>query len=68
MTYSDGERTGVITKFSHKGMLIKTWEGELNMGGFDQGGVATIWAFSVDDPVIVEKNPTSATRRWTLDP
>lgn len=68
MTYSDGERTGVITKFSHKGMLVRTWEGELNMGGFDQGGVATIWNFSVDDPAIVEKIQQAQRDggRWTL--
>jgi hypothetical protein len=68
MTYSEGERTGTITKFSHRGMVIKTWEGELNMGGFDQGGVASTWAFSVDDPAIVEKIHQAQREggRWTL--
>jgi len=67
-TYSEGERTGVITKFSNKGMMIKTWEGELNMGGFDTGGTASVWAFSVDDPTIVEKIQEAQRTggRWTL--
>lgn len=30
--YSDGERAGNITKLSRKGILIKTWEGSLDMG------------------------------------
>lgn len=55
MTYSEGERTGTITKFSHKGIFIRTWEGELNMGGLEVGGKASIWAFSVDSPAIVEQ-------------
>lgn len=31
--YSEGERAGLVTKFSHKGMFCKTWEGEMNLGG-----------------------------------
>jgi hypothetical protein len=30
-SYSDGERVGFVQKFSHKGWLCKTWEGELAM-------------------------------------
>lgn len=68
VTYSDGERSGVVTKFSHKGMMLKTWEGELNMGGFDEGGVASTWQFSVDTPEVVEKvkEAQRAGGRWTL--
>ena len=29
--YSDGERAGVVWKFSRKGWFLKSWEGELNM-------------------------------------
>jgi len=49
--YSQGTRAGVVQKLSRKGILIKTWEGQLNLGGFnttETGGVgATIWDFSV---------------------
>jgi hypothetical protein len=31
--YSDGDRVGTIVKFSKKGLLCKTWEGELLVGG-----------------------------------
>lgn len=54
-TYSEGERTGTIAKFSHRGLVIKTWEGELHQGGLDQGGVAKVWNFSVNDPAVIEK-------------
>lgn len=30
-SYSKGERAGYIQKFSEKGWLIKTWEGELSL-------------------------------------
>lgn len=60
--YSDGDRTGQIVKFSRKGILIKSWEGELNLGGFktkstDNGGsqvVPNVWEFTVlsDDMVV----------------
>ena len=30
-SYSDGERAGYIQKFSRKGWLCKTWEGEIAM-------------------------------------
>lgn len=30
-SYSEGERVGYVQKFSHKGWLCKTWEGELAM-------------------------------------
>lgn len=53
--YSEGSRAGVITKFSKKGYVFKTWEGELSMGGVEQGGVARVWKFSVQDPVVAEK-------------
>lgn len=29
--YSEGQRTGIIRKFSNKGFIYKTWEGELMM-------------------------------------
>ena len=48
-TYSEGERVGVIVKFSHKGSWVKTWEGELAMGAIDQGGQREKWEFSVNE-------------------
>lgn len=51
--YSDGSRAGTIMKFSRKGFIFKTYEGELNQVMFVDdnsaaSGMATknIWAFS----------------------
>jgi hypothetical protein len=49
-SYSDGTRSGVLQKFSRKGWLCKTEEGELAQY---VGGVAPqIWPFSVRDPQV----------------
>jgi len=50
--YSDGYRAGTMIKFSKKGVLFKTYEGELNLGMVlnDQQpsvSVSNIWKFSV---------------------
>jgi hypothetical protein len=56
MTYSEGSRSGVINKFSYKGFLVKTWEGELQRGGsMMEGGMAEKFLFSVSDPEVVKK-------------
>lgn len=36
--YSDGQRTGDIYKFSKKGLLWKSWEGEMYLGGYHSTG------------------------------
>ena len=49
-TYSEGSRTGMLLKFSHKGYVFKTWEGQLNLGGISQQGgtiLNNMWEFSV---------------------
>ena len=52
-TYSEGERAGLLIKFSNKGYFFKTYEGELNLGGVNTspnaGLMNNIWAFSVND-------------------
>lgn len=53
-SYSDGERAGVVQKFSRKGWVCKTYEGELAL--YIVGGVAPeIWYFSARDPAIIEQ-------------
>ena len=51
ITYSSGTRTGIVIKVSQKGYVFKTYEGELNLGGFSQGEgtimVKNIWNFSI---------------------
>lgn len=49
-TYSNGSRVGTLVKFSKKGVVFKTYEGQLTTGGFtpeDDGGLTNIWEFSV---------------------
>src|SRR5271163_4889250 len=52
--YSDGERAGVLQKFSRKGWVCKTQEGELAQ--YVVAGVSPqIWSFSVRDRAIAAK-------------
>mgnify|MGYP001236365341 CR=1 FL=1 len=47
-SYSDGNRAGYIQKFSHKGWICKTHEGELAMTTVP-GVAPVLWDFSVWD-------------------
>ena len=50
-SYSDGDRGGVLQKFSRKGWICKTYEGELAL--YVVAGVAPqIWSFSARDPEV----------------
>ena len=44
-SYSEGVRSGELIKLSHKGMLFKTWEGEISQGISG----ARVFSFSVMD-------------------
>lgn len=53
--YADGHRDGVIQKLSHKGLIWKTYEGELATAGFKlrgEGRGGNAWEFSVTDPSV----------------
>ena len=45
-SYSDGDRVGYVQKFSHRGWLCRTWEGELAMSPVP-GATPTIFPFTV---------------------
>jgi hypothetical protein len=69
--FSDGERAGTISKLSQRGYIFKTYEGELNEGGFsgETGSMsARIWTFSAkEDSVIADLQKALATgERVTL--
>jgi len=52
-SYSDGDRAGVLYKFSRKGWICKSWEGELNL---TPGAAApTIWNFTVRDEAVAKR-------------
>ena len=46
-SYSEGDRGGVLQKFSRKGWICKTYEGEIAM--YVVGVAPQIWHFSVRD-------------------
>ena len=58
--YSEGVRRGVVQKFSVKGIINKSWEGELVMDGLkirsDEAGTrgGNVWKFSVTDPAVAK--------------
>ena len=58
-TYSEGNRSGLLQKFSHKGNLFKTYEGELVLNSLTSTGTNPISAekfyFSVDKKTVAEK-------------
>lgn len=52
--YSEGDRAGYIQKFSKKGWLCKTWEGELAMVTMP-GTLTEKFYFTVRDDAVAEK-------------
>jgi hypothetical protein len=60
--YSSGERAGYVQKFSQKGWLCKTWEGELAIVAIP-GSMPEIFKFTVrDDKVAAEINTVMGKR------
>lgn len=57
--YSKGVRAGLLYKFSEKGYVFKTYEGELNLGGVNTapnaGLMNNIWTFSVKDQAVADE-------------
>lgn len=47
-TFSEGVRSGELIKISRKGVLVKTWEGEISQGISG----AQIFSFSVEDKYV----------------
>lgn len=51
LQYSDGIRTGMVNKFSSKGLIWKTYEGQMALEGIVSNGNssgANVWDFSID--------------------
>ena len=64
-SYSTGERAGYVQKFSNKGWLCKTWEGELAMVTMP-GTLTEKFEFSVSDPEVARKLNESMGQRVSL--
>lgn len=61
--YSDGQRVGDVVKFSRKGVIFKSYEGDLVLNAFNlknrDQNVGNLFSFSVTDPAVaaeMEKN------------
>jgi hypothetical protein len=52
--YSDGSRTGRLFKISRKGTIIKTYEGQLHLGGSAMMTDQSVWDFSVKDASVYD--------------
>jgi hypothetical protein len=53
-SYSDGDRIGYVQKFSHKGWICRTWEGELAMTQVP-GVPPQIFLFTVRDAEVAKR-------------
>lgn len=81
--YSEGDRFGTVAKISKKGFIWKSWEGQLLVGGVDQGKngtlVPAVWEFSLParETELAEKIEAAAQsgkrvrihyRQWLISP
>jgi hypothetical protein len=64
-SYSKGERAGYVQKFSQKGWLCKTWEGELLLVAVP-GSMPEKFFFTVRDDSLASKINTSLGKRVSL--
>jgi len=64
-SYSKGERIGYVQKFSEKGWLCKTWEGELQMLPVP-GAIPEKFLFSVRDKTVINKINSSMGKKVSL--
>jgi hypothetical protein len=68
-TYSEGNRAGKLIKFSNKGYVFKTHEGDLNLGGITttNGGLMNqLWQFSVVDEEVARQLSSMEGKEITL--
>ncbi len=64
-SYSEGERAGYVQKFSKRGWVCKTWEGELAMVNVP-GALQEKFAFSVRDDMVAQHITASMGKRGTI--
>ena len=65
-SYSTGERAGYVQKFSKKGWVCKTWEGELSMMSLPSQ-VPEKFLFTVKNNTIAEKINRSLGKKVALN-
>lgn len=65
-SYSTGDRAGYVQKFSRKGWICKTWEGELAMVNLP-GAMPELFVFSVRDEAVAERINQTLGQRVALE-
>jgi hypothetical protein len=64
-TYSEGERAGYVQKFSRKGWICKTWEGELAMANLP-GAMPEVFHFTVREDAVAKRMTESMGERVSI--
>ena len=64
-TYSEGDRAGYVQKFSKKGWICKTWEGELAMANLP-GAMPEVFKFTVWDDAVAQQISGSMGERMSI--
>ena len=64
-SYSEGERAGFLQKFSKKGWICKTWEGEILLSSMP-GAIPERFAFSVRDDQVAKQLMDATGKRVVL--
>jgi hypothetical protein len=63
--YSKGERAGFVQKFSKKGWVCKTWEGEMAVVNLP-GAIPEVFPFSVRDDAVAQQISNTMGERVVL--
>lgn len=64
-SYSEGERAGFLQKFSKKGWICKTWEGEILLSSMP-GAIPERFAFTVRDEQVAKDMMAATGKRVIL--
>ncbi|NVD74381.1 hypothetical protein D0T25_27970 [Duganella sp. BJB488] len=65
VSYSDGERAGYLQKFSSRGWVCKTWEGEILLTSMP-GAIPEKFEFSVRDDGVAQQLMAATGKRVVL--
>jgi hypothetical protein len=65
ISYAEGERAGYLQKFSRKGWICKTWEGEILLSSMP-GAIPERFAFSVRNDLVAKDLMAAMGKRVSL--
>jgi hypothetical protein len=65
ISYSDGERAGYLQKFSSRGWICKTWEGEILLTSMP-GAIPEKFEFSVREEAVAQALTSATGKRVVL--